>query len=200
MGRPRNDVCGRRRNCRVLDVIASSRHMSLPRANGKKYIQFKLVSTAPPWEISNESNFPYFFFFRTAALTRGFLLVLLFLAALLLLGPPSSNGSVAAMDTAAVSPVSSSINKGSSTIISSFCGNKIFPLPPKIKIPNSHIVRYTCQFEQYLPHTQNELRAHPNWAPTKEPTMSCWRYTPTPNRTASRTSWKLFIWSFCTQI
>ena len=24
----------------------------------------------------------------------------------------------------------------------------IFPLPPKIKLPKSHIVRYTCQFEQ----------------------------------------------------
>ena len=60
--------------------------------------------------------------------------------------------------------------------------NKIFPLPPKIKIPNSHIVRYTCQFEQYLPHTQNERRDHPNWAPTKEPTVSCWRYTPTPKQ------------------
>ena len=59
-------------------------------------------------------------------------------------------------------------------------GIKIFPLPPKIKIPNSHIVRYTCHFEQYLPHTQNECRAHPSWAPTKEPTVSCWRYTPTP--------------------
>ena len=62
------------------------------------------------------------------------------------------------------------------------CGNEIFPLPPKIKIPNSHIVRYTCQFEQYLPHTQNECHAHPNWAPTKEPTVSCWRYTPTPKQ------------------
>ena len=61
-------------------------------------------------------------------------------------------------------------------------GNKIFPLPPKIKLPNSHIVRYTCQFEQYLPHTQNESRAHPNWAPTKEPTVSSWRYTPTPKQ------------------
>ena len=59
---------------------------------------------------------------------------------------------------------------------------QIFPLPPKIKIPNSHIVRYMCQFEQYLPHTQNECRAHPNWAPTKEPTVSCWRYTPTPKQ------------------
>ena len=59
---------------------------------------------------------------------------------------------------------------------------KNFPFPPKIKLPNSHIVRYTRQFEQYLPHTQNELRAHPNWAPTKEPTVSCWRYTPTPKQ------------------
>ena len=46
----------------------------------------------------------------------------------------------------------------------------------------------------------NERRAHPNWAPTKEPTVSCWKYTPTPNRTASRTSWKLFVPTFCTQI
>ena len=60
--------------------------------------------------------------------------------------------------------------------------DKIFQLPPKITLPNSHIVRYTCQFEQYLPHTQNEHRAHPNWAPTKEPTVSCWRYTPTPKQ------------------
>ena len=59
---------------------------------------------------------------------------------------------------------------------------RIFPLPPKIKIPNSHIVRYTCQFEQYLSNRQNERRAHPSWAPTKEPTMSCWRYTPTPKQ------------------
>ena len=60
--------------------------------------------------------------------------------------------------------------------------DKIFQLPPKIKIPNLHIVRYTCQFDQYLPHRQNECHAHPNWAPTKEPTMSCWRYTPTPKQ------------------
>ena len=54
--------------------------------------------------------------------------------------------------------------------------------PPQIKIPNSHIVRYTCQFEQYLSHRQNESRAHPSWAPTKEPTVSCWRHTPTPKQ------------------
>ena len=28
----------------------------------------------------------------------------------------------------------------------------IFKLPPNIKIPNSHIVRYTCQFAQYRSH------------------------------------------------
>ena len=58
----------------------------------------------------------------------------------------------------------------------------IFQLPPKIKIPNLHIVRYTCQFKQYLSHRQNERRAHPSWAPTEEPTVSCWRYTPSPNQ------------------
>ena len=30
--------------------------------------------------------------------------------------------------------------------------DEIFQLPPKIKIPNSHIVRYTSHFEQYLSH------------------------------------------------
>ena len=60
--------------------------------------------------------------------------------------------------------------------------DKSFQLPPKIKIPNLYIVRYTCQFEQYLSHRQNERRAHPSWAPTKEPTVSCWRYTPSPNQ------------------
>ena len=30
--------------------------------------------------------------------------------------------------------------------------DKIFPFPPQIKIPNSHIVRYTRQFDQYLSH------------------------------------------------
>ena len=59
---------------------------------------------------------------------------------------------------------------------------KFSNFPPKIKIPNLHIVRYTCQFEQYLSHRQNEHHAHPSWAPTKEPTVSCWRYTPSPNQ------------------
>ena len=60
--------------------------------------------------------------------------------------------------------------------------DEIFQLPPKIKIPNLHIVRYMCQLEQYLSHRQNERRDHPSWAPTKEPTMSCWRYTPSPKQ------------------
>ena len=61
-------------------------------------------------------------------------------------------------------------------------GERNFPTSPQIELPNSHIVRYIRQFEQCLPHTQNEHRAHPNWAPTKEPTVSCWRYTPTPKQ------------------
>ena len=56
-----------------------------------------------------------------------------------------------------------------------------FPTSPQIKIPNLHIVRYMCQFEQYLSHRQNERHTHPSWAPTKDPTMSCWRYTPSSN-------------------
>ena len=60
--------------------------------------------------------------------------------------------------------------------------DKIFQLPPKFKIPNLHIVRYTSQFKQYLSHRQNERHAHPSWAPTKEPTVTCWRYTPSPNQ------------------
>ena len=31
-------------------------------------------------------------------------------------------------------------------------GTKVSHFPPKIKLPNSHIVRYTCQCEQYQPH------------------------------------------------
>ena len=48
-------------------------------------------------------------------------------------------------------------------------GERNFPTSPKIKRPNLHIVRYTCQCEQYQLLTQNERRAHPNWAPTREP-------------------------------
>ena len=79
-------------------------------------------------------------------------------------------------------------------------GTKFSHFPPKIKLPNSHIVRYTCQCEQYQPHRQNERRAHPNWAPTKEPTMSCWRYTPTHKQDRFQDLLKAIFPTFCTQI
>ena len=44
-----------------------------------------------------------------------------------------------------------------------------FPTSPQNKRPNLHIVRYMCQCEQYQLLTQNERRAHPNWASTREP-------------------------------
>ena len=42
-----------------------------------------------------------------------------------------------------------------------------------------------CQCEQYQLYTQNERRAHPNWAPTKEPKRELLEIYSTPNRTAS---------------
>ena len=79
-------------------------------------------------------------------------------------------------------------------------GEQNFPTSPQNKFPNSHIVRYTRQFEQYLPHTQNERRAHPNWAPTKEPIVSCWRYTPTPKQDRFQDLLKAIFPTSCTQI
>ena len=55
-----------------------------------------------------------------------------------------------------------------------------FPTSPQNQ--NTKFTHCSCQFEQYLSHRQNERRAHPSWAPTKEPTVSCWRYTPTPKQ------------------
>ena len=69
--------------------------------------------------------------------------------------------------------------------------DKIFQLPPKIKIPNLHIVQYTCQFEQYLSHRQNERRSHAS---------AVGGILQAPNRTASKTSWKLFVQTFSTQL
>ena len=60
--------------------------------------------------------------------------------------------------------------------------NEIQPDPIRSDQGTSTPTRYTCQFEQYLSHRQNEHRAHPSSAPTKEPTVSCWRYTPTPKQ------------------
>ena len=57
-----------------------------------------------------------------------------------------------------------------------------FPTSPKNQNTKLTHCSITYQFEQYLSQRQNEHRAHPSWAPTKEPTMSCWRYTPSPNQ------------------
>ena len=58
-----------------------------------------------------------------------------------------------------------------------------FPTSPQNQNTKlTHCSIYVSIRTIYLPHTQNERRAHPNWAPTKEPTMSCWRYTPTPKQ------------------
>ena len=35
---------------------------------------------------------------------------------------------------------------------------------------------------QTISFPQTKCHAHPSWAPTKEPTVSCWRYTPTPEQ------------------
>ena len=57
-----------------------------------------------------------------------------------------------------------------------------FPSSPKNQNTKLTHCSIYASIEQYLPHTQNEHRAHPNWAPTIEPTVSCWRYTPTPKQ------------------
>ena len=57
-----------------------------------------------------------------------------------------------------------------------------FPTSPQNQNTKLTHCSITCQFEQHLSHRQNERHAHPSWAPTKEPTMSCWRYTPSPKQ------------------
>ena len=56
-----------------------------------------------------------------------------------------------------------------------------------------------CQFEQYLSHRQNERRAHSSWATTKEPTMSCWRYTPRPKQDRFQDFLEAVFQTFSTQ-
>ena len=57
-----------------------------------------------------------------------------------------------------------------------------FPTSPQNKITKlTHCSIYMSIRTISSPH-KNERRAHPNWAPTKEPTVSCWRYTPTPKQ------------------
>ena len=57
-----------------------------------------------------------------------------------------------------------------------------FPTSPQNQKTKLTHCLYTCQCERYQSHRQIERRAHPSWAPTKEPTVSCWRYTPTPKQ------------------
>ena len=71
--------------------------------------------------------------------------------------------------------------------------DKIFLLPPKIKIPNLHIDQYTYQFEQYHSHRQNAHRPHPSWAPTKEPTSQTRPFPGPPGSYLSRLSAHKFI-------
>ena len=78
--------------------------------------------------------------------------------------------------------------------------NKNFQLPPKIKIPNLHIVRYTCQCEQYQLHTQNERRAHPNWAPTKKPKRELLEIYSNPKQDRFQDLLKAIFLTSCAQI
>ena len=56
-----------------------------------------------------------------------------------------------------------------------------FPTSPQNQNTKLTHCSIYVSIEQYLSHRQNEC-AHPSWAPTKEPTVSCWRYTPTPKQ------------------
>ena len=78
--------------------------------------------------------------------------------------------------------------------------NKNFQLPPKIKRPILLIVRYTCQYEQYQLHTQNERRAHPNWAPTKEPKCELLEIYSNPKQDRFQDLLKAIFPTSCTQI
>ena len=57
-----------------------------------------------------------------------------------------------------------------------------------------------CQFEQYLPRTQNERRAHPNWAPTKEPKRELLEIYSNPKQDRFQDLLEAIFPSFCTQI
>ena len=57
---------------------------------------------------------------------------------------------------------------------------KFSNFPPKSKDQTYTLFDIRANANNINPTDKNERRAHPNWAPTKEPTVSCWRYTPTP--------------------
>ena len=55
-----------------------------------------------------------------------------------------------------------------------------FPTSPQNQNTKlTHCLVYVSIRTKSFPQTH---RAHPSWAPTKEPTMSCWRYTPSSNQ------------------
>ena len=59
---------------------------------------------------------------------------------------------------------------------------KVSPFPPESKYQTHTLFDIHVNSNNIFPTDKNECRSHPSWAPTKEPTMSCWRYTPTPKR------------------
>ena len=60
--------------------------------------------------------------------------------------------------------------------------DEIFQLPPKIKNTKlTHCSIYTSIRTISFPQIKS-TSCSPSWAPTKEPTVSCWRYTPTPKQ------------------
>ena len=76
-----------------------------------------------------------------------------------------------------------------------------FPTSPQNKKEqNLHIVQYTYQCKQYQRHTQNERRAHPNWAPTKEPKHEQLEIYSNPKQDRFQDLLKAIFLTFCTQI
>ena len=59
---------------------------------------------------------------------------------------------------------------------------KFSNFPLKSKDQTYTLFNIRANANNIFPTDKNERSAHPSWAPTKEPTMSCWRYTPTPKQ------------------
>ena len=60
--------------------------------------------------------------------------------------------------------------------------DEIFQLPPKIKIPTHTLFDIHVNSNNIFPTDKMNVVLTLDWAPTKEPTVSCWRYTPTPKQ------------------
>ena len=76
-----------------------------------------------------------------------------------------------------------------------------FPTSPQNKKTKlTHCSIYVPMRTISTPQIKNERHAHPNWAPTKEPTVSCWRYTPTPKQDRFQDLLKAIFPTSCTQI